>query len=118
MGKMAGIIVAILIACGFVWMDYSKKGDDKQELRDVAFEVLAVLPDYEAHESEYQYYFDMYHDDAFETHYQMGGKRRAASFDEEAYWAEMLGLMINSADADGEDEVAESLRLLQTEMLD
>lgn len=118
MGKLGGIVVAIAIACGLVWMNYSEKGDDKQELREVAFEVFAVLPDYEANQSEYEFYFDMYHDDAFEKHYRMGGKRRAASFDEEAYWTEMFGQMITSATADGEDEVAESLRSLQAEMLD
>ncbi len=118
MGKLGGIVVAIAIACGFVWMDYSKKGDNKEELREVAFEVFAVLPDYEANQSEYEYYFDMYHDDAFENHYRMGGKRRSASFDEEAYWIEMFGLMIDSAKADGEDDIAESLESLQDEMLD
>jgi len=116
MEKLGGIIVAILIGGGIFWMRTSDKNENKQELSDIAHEVLASVPNYSKYESDYDYYFEMYHDDIFEDHYRLGGKYSGPSFDEDGYWTEMFTSMIRSADADGEDEVVDGLTNLRDEM--
>ena len=116
-GKIGGIIVALLIACGLVYMQYSNKGNDEQELRDVAHEVLMTISDYDQNESDYDFYFDMHHEQAFEDNYQMGGKRRSASFDEDGYWTQILSAMIETAQADKEPEIIAGLQDLKLRFL-
>jgi hypothetical protein len=115
-GKLGGIIIAILIGGGVFWMRTNDKNENKQELREVAYSVLERSPDFSEHETDYEYYFEMYHDDVFEDHYKLGSKRVAPSFDEDGYWTEMFSSMITSAEADGEDEVVEGLELLRGTM--
>jgi len=116
MEKLGGIIVALLIGGGILWMRTSDKSENKQELSNVAYEVLATIPNYSDHESDYDYYFEMYHDDVFEDHYSIGSKRVAPSFDEDGYWTVMFTSMITTATADGEDEVVEGLEQLRDDM--
>jgi len=116
MEKFGGILIAILIGGGIFWMRTSDKNENKQELSAIAHEVLAMAPDFDEHESDYNFYFEMYHDDVFEDHYRLGSKRVAPSFDEDGYWTEMFTSMISSADADGEDEVVDGLESLRDSM--
>ena len=108
--KIGGIVIALLIACGLVWFQYSSKGSEKDELRQVAYEVLATIDDYSQFESDYDFYFDMHHEEAFENNYQMGGRRRNATFDEDGYWNELLTAMIQTAQADEEPEIVAGLK--------
>ena len=115
--KIAGIIVALLIGGGILWMKSSDKSENSQDLRNLVYEVLETADNFDKYESEYQMYFDLYHDEVFDANYRMGGRRTGPSFDEEAYWTEMFTLMIRSADADGETEVADGLRSLRDQLL-
>ena len=117
MEKFGGIIIALLIGGGILWMRTNDKNEDKQELSDIAHEVIAAMPDYDEHGSDYDYYFEMYHDDVFEDHYSIGSKRVGPSFDEDGYWTVMFTSMINTARADGEDDVVEGFTGLRGEML-
>lgn len=117
-GKIGGIVVALLIAGGLVWMQYSNKGNDEQDLKDVAHEVLMTINDYDQYESDYVFYFDMHHDEAFEDNYQMGGKRRSATFDEDSYWNQILDAMIATAQADKETQVVAGLQNLKVRLFE
>lgn len=112
-GKAAGIFIAILIACGVVWYQYSSKGSESADMREVAAAVFETMPDYAEHQSDYEYYLDLYHEDAFENNYSMGSRRRSSSFDEGEYWNELLNAMITTASADKKPEVAENLTQLR-----
>ena len=112
-GKIGGIVIAILIASGFVWMNYANKGSDRADLKEVAYEVLTTIEDYSQNESDYDFYFEMHHEQAFEDNYQMGGKRRSSSFNEDAYWAQLLTAMIETAQADNEPDIVAGLEDLR-----
>ena len=111
--KLVGIVVALLIGGGLFWMKFNDKNNDEQDLRNIAYAVLETAPGFDDHESDYEYYFELFHDETFERHYRMGGRRTSASFDEDAYWTELLAEMIRSASADGKAEVATGLTELR-----
>jgi hypothetical protein len=115
-GKLAGVVIALLIGGGVFWMRTQDKNENKTELKAIAYMVLENAENYSKNQSDYEYYFDMFHDDVFEDHYRMGSKRVAPSFDEEGYWTVMFDSMITTARADGEDGVVEGLEQLQDEM--
>lgn len=116
-GKGWGIVLAILFACGMVWYQYSSKGNEQAELREVAYAVFESTPNFEQHESDYEYYFELFHDETFDRHYHMGSRRTSSSFDEDAYWEELLASMISTAKADGKDDLAQSLTDLHKRLM-
>lgn len=117
-GKVGGIVLALLIACGVVWYKYSNKSDFAGEVHSVAVEILERLPDYDAHSDEYNAYLDAHHEEAFNAHYRMGGKYSSTQFDEDAYWNDLFAAMILHARSDRQEELATRLSELHRSLMD
>jgi len=58
---------------------------------------------------DYLRIFDLSHEVAFEAAYEMGGRRRSATFDEYAYVDTLIAEMVRRAYQEGLDEMAENI---------
>ncbi len=102
MGKLVGILLAIVIGGSLSYMKFSQQDDDSAEVREMAIAVMEDrLPTYETHEALYVQWLDAHHPAIFDRHYMMGGRRSGASFDEVAYWEDIFAAIADSAARDG-----------------
>ena len=113
MGKVGGILVAIVIAVVIVGMQYSNKSEEADSTRVQVTELLQSLPDYEQAGPWYEGLADTHHEAAFEHAYKMGGKRTATTFDRMGYIHELLDNMAADADRQDQKERAGYLRELR-----
>jgi len=92
-GKEASWIVSIALALGMialiVALRFWQKGGHSDEVREAAYEVFTELFSEVANPKTVRRLVDKYHDDCFAANYTMGGRRRAAKFDEEGYFKTM-----------------------------
>ncbi len=116
-GKIGGIVVLIIIASIITWSKFSNKDDFKQEFSITAHQVIETIDDYAQHPTDYDYYFQKHHEQAFEHNYLLGGKLSDGKFNEDDYWQEVFDSMIKSAESDRQTEIAEIFRDLQTRIL-
>ncbi|MCA9272699.1 MAG: hypothetical protein KDA31_06610 [Phycisphaerales bacterium] len=113
MGKAGGIIVALVIAAIAIGLKFSNKSEESDHTRQQVSELLHTLPDYDQAGPWYEGLVDTHHEAAFSHHYDIGGRRRSASFDQMAYIHELLDLMAADADRQNQKERAEYIRELR-----
>lgn len=116
MGKVGGIIVALVIASVVVGFQYSNKGELADETRVQVSELLLTLPDYDEAGAYYEGLADVHHEGAFEHHHKMGGRRTSSSFDSMGYIRELLELMAKDAESSNQEVRAGYLRQLKSEV--
>ncbi|MEL6796635.1 MAG: hypothetical protein AAFO89_07400 [Planctomycetota bacterium] len=117
MGKVGGIVVALIIAGVMVSMKFSNKSDASGEYREQVSVLLATLPDYEQGKDYYEALCDQHHEDCFEAYYKMGSRRTGASFDSDAYIHDLLKRMAADARANGHTAQAEQLAALEQDVI-
>jgi len=113
MGKVAGIVIAIIIGIVMVSMDFSNMAELSEHTRTNVSDLLRTLPDYEQAGPWYEGLADQHHESVFDTHHKMGSKRTAASFDDMGYIHDLLDKMAADADRQNQKERAGYIRELR-----
>lgn len=113
MGKVAGVVIAIIVAIVIVSLDFSNKSELGEQTRANVSELLHSLPDYEQAGPWYEGLVDAHHESVFDTHHKMGGKYTQASFDDMGYIHELLDKMAADAERQNQNERAGYLRELR-----
>ncbi|MEM8758254.1 MAG: hypothetical protein AAGF47_10795 [Planctomycetota bacterium] len=113
MGKLGGIVVALVIAGVMVGLKYSNKSDSADEYREQVSMLLATIPDYAEAGDYYEGLCDVHHERVFEEHYTMGGRRSSSSFDADAYIHDLLKTMAADATRSGYEIQAAHLTELE-----
>ena len=116
MGKVAGVVIAIIIGIVMVSMDYSNKGELSEDVHANVSELLTTLPDYDQAGPWYEGLASQHHEAVFDKHHKMGSRRTAASFDEMGYIHELLDKMAADADRQNQKERAEYIRQLRKDV--
>ena len=104
--------IAILIALVIGWVSY-KKSQASKAVREQAVVLVQAFPLYQENKAYYDSAFVELHDLAFDQAYKPGGRRVAASFDEERYHTMLIGLYHRKATEDGKMELADALEGLR-----
>ncbi len=116
MGKVGGIVVALVIAGVLVGLRFSNKDELAADTRVQVTELLMNLPDYNEAGPYYEGLADTYHEAIFDQHHKMGGRRTSSSFDSMGYIHELLEMMANDAERNNQDVRAGYLRTLKSEV--
>jgi hypothetical protein len=113
MGKVGGIVIAIIIAVIAVSMQFSNKSELADDTRLQVTSLLQGLPDYSEAGPYYEGLATKYHETTFEDFHKMGSRRTSSSFDTMGYIKELLEAMAKDADGNGQSERAGYLRELK-----
>ncbi len=108
MRKAAGIVVVIILLTG--WRLHNRGSDDKQVLADMK----ALITELELSSEDTAYLngiVDREHRLAFDGAYDMGSRRRGATFDEDKYVDAVFQAMIARCDKDKKKDLAGKLRI-------
>lgn len=115
MQKVIGWVVAVAIAAGLVFgMKFWNKGSDGREVHDGMQAIVRQLPCYASNAAYVDSVFEAAHTDAFDQCYTMGGRRRAATFNQQQYVAILFSGMRDRARADGQIEIAKEFDAART----
>ena len=112
--KVGGIVLVLAIAGGILYFKFGKKAEASDQVKK---EIMAFLPrvkDYEKYKSKLTQWADEAHHKAFESAYDIGG-RRSATFDEDAYTAKFFDILENRAQMAGLRDLENNLRTLAVE---
>ena len=92
-GKIGSFILVIIIVGGIAYWQFSKQGDKSDEMYNEAIAIAQMLDTYPENEQLFLDALEVAHEDSFSRHYKMRGRRRASSFNEHEYWAELYAMM-------------------------
>ncbi len=116
MGKKVLGIAAVVAVILFFKM--RNMGDDDAAIRQEMEAVVESLPCYDAHDEYLDKLLERHHGSAFYEAYEMGGRRRAAEFDENAYVEKLFGGMIKNARDVGKRDLVECLQAARSILLE
>ncbi len=103
--KIFGWGFAILVIGGILWWKFSGKSDASVEYEQMMLQMYSEICETEAERDYLVALVDMYHDDAFDDAYDIGGRRRSASMDEVAYCNDLHASLADHLTGDGQDEL-------------
>lgn len=119
MGKGIGLLLAVLVVGGTAIMKVRNKGDIDNQTKTQFVEVLeAAMPNYNTHGPLYLEWLDIAHPKAFEASFDLGGRREANTFDEDAYVDACLREMAKAARARRYSDCADHLEEFRAALAD
>jgi hypothetical protein len=107
MRKFAGILIAIIAIMG---LKFWRSGNDSKEVLAQAKELISEMPEYSENAAYLDKLAELHHPLAFNAAYDLGGRRRRASFNEKKYVHGLLTRMAESCRADGKKELQKALQ--------
>lgn len=110
---MQRVVIFIVIAAIVVWSQWGNRDEADAAIKEQMLTLVQELPCYDGEEGYVAGLFDMQHMFAFNQAYDIGGRRRAASFDEEVYFDVLLNGMIIKARDRNKPDVVECLQPLR-----
>ncbi|RNC80493.1 MAG: hypothetical protein ED559_01390 [Phycisphaera sp.] len=116
MGKVGGVVVALVIAGVLVGLRFSNKDELAADTRVQVTELLMNLPDYGEAGAYYESLADTHHETVFDHHHKMSGRRISSSFDSMGYIHELLEEMAKDAERSNQNARAGYLRTLKSEV--
>ena len=108
MGKKVLGIAAVVAVIMFFKM--RGMGEDDSAIKQDMQTIVESLPCYGADGEYLDQILDRHHGAAFREAYEMGGRRRGSTFDQDAYVEKLFGSMIKSARDAGKSDVVECLQ--------
>ncbi len=108
-GKLKSVIIFAVAISGVIGWKFYNKSQASSETKEQVRALLVALPEYPAHADYFNELLDRSHEDAFSAAYQMGGRRRGASFDAEKYLQVVFANMVEHARADGRADLVAAL---------
>ncbi len=105
------MIVIVLVAIKF-----SNRGDDSAQVLSEAKELIAQLEVYKPNAEYLDKLTERAHRHVFDKAYDMGGRRRGATFDEDKYLTALLDYMMAQCRTDRENDIAVALQKMREEL--
>ncbi|MBL8760201.1 MAG: hypothetical protein JNL50_02775 [Phycisphaerae bacterium] len=116
--SIGGVIAALVIAGAVFGYKFYNKSEVATEALARAQQTCAECSMYKDNSDYIEGLCIMYHEDAFDHNYSIGGRRRSGRFDADAYYAELLENMAAHAERDGRKDIADSLIALEHKVVD
>ncbi len=116
MGRVVGIVLALVVGVGVVMYKFSARDEYGHEIHDQIATYLQDLPDYGTHEALYIEWFENSHEEAFDNNYTLGGRRSSGRLDGDAYLDELFEKMSTAAFIAGYKDQAKHLEELRKEV--
>ena len=113
--KVLGIAVVVTAIMIF---KMKNMGEEDSAIQEEMQAIVESLPCYDAHGEYLDTLFERHHGIAFQEAYEMGGRRRGATFDENAYIEKLFGRMIKNARDRSKRDLVECLQEARGVMLD
>lgn len=110
--RLIGIVIALVIAAAAVGYRFTQRDSEGEDMREQVMTHLQSLPDFDTHGSLYCEWFEAHHEDVFNRHYHIGGRRSRSWFDGDAYLEDLFIAMGTEAAAAGYQLQAEQLQEL------
>ena len=115
--RLLGVALAILVIGGVIWLKLSDRADDSQAVRSDIMAALAEIDGYAEHEQFLLQRADLAHERAFGEAYNVGGRRRAAQFDERQYVQVFFHDLIQAAQQARKPTLVTSLEQMKAQLL-
>ncbi len=109
MQKAIAIVIGLCIGGALVVGRFVHLAEVGSEARDVVASYCKHMPSYATDSAYIDDLLEATHEVAFDRHDDLGGRRRAASFDTEAYFFDMFTDMAQQAKADGKEQLSDDL---------
>ncbi len=116
--SIGGVIAALVIAGAVIGFKFYSKSEVAKETLAQAQQTCADCSAYKDNADYITGLCIMYHENAFDHNYSIGGRRSSSKFDSDAYYAELLEAMAAHAAKDGRKDIAESLIALEHKIVD
>lgn len=110
MGKFGITAVAIVV---FVIVAWQRSGKDSDAVLNQMKQLVSQLDTYPQNAEYLDRMVEHEHKMSFHDYYDMGGRRRGASFDDEGYLRHLLDKMIANCNRDRREDVAKELMELR-----
>jgi hypothetical protein len=107
--------LALVVIGGVLYYRMGNRSDTSEEVKK---EIMAFLPkvkDYAKHKTKLNQWADDAHRQAFNEAYDMGGRRRSATFDEDKYVSTFFEVLCKRAQTAGLRDLENNLRTLAVE---
>jgi hypothetical protein len=114
--KLIGIVVIVLLIVGVTWLRMSRRADASAQVRADVEQMVKSIDNYAKYEKLLKTWTELAHRKAFDAAYDVGGRRRAASFDADKYIRAFFDDLIRSADQAKKADLVKSLKDLQSRM--
>lgn len=109
MQKLARVGIAVVVVAGVIGLKFYDKGNAEAEIKTGMHDWIASAAGYSDDPAYAEALFEKHHGPAFEKAYDVGGRRRSASFDDGHYMAEVTTAMALDARVDGREKLAAGL---------
>lgn len=114
--KLAVLALTIAAIGGVLYFKFKRRGEASDVVRAEVVEFIQNnLKGYEQNRSLIDGWVQTAHDRAFAAAYDMGGRRRGATFDEDAYTAAFFESLENQAKARNKKDLALAIRELSVQ---
>ena len=114
LSTVAYIVVVVAVVLGF---KFYNMGEAAAETKSQVLELVREVEDYDYYKEYYESLVEANHDEAFRHAYDMGGRRRAAEFNERKYVVELFALMIAQAEREERERPALNLKQFRGDLL-
>ena len=111
------VVVGGLLGVGLITYLFMRGANLAADAREVVASYCVAMPSYEQNGEYIETLIDTHHMQCFQRHYDAGGRRRGASFDERAYFSEIFWAMGDEATVDGRAQIAQELIDAQFEIM-
>ena len=113
--KKAAIIL-VIIGVG-VFLKMRNQGDNSAQIHSDMREIISSLELYEANADYLDRTLETRHMKAFRDTYEMGGRRRGATFDQDKYIEDLLTMMVKDCNRDNKRDLVAPLVALREALL-
>lgn len=111
-GRAAGILIVCALAFAGIFMKLHNQSATGDDMYEEVISAMETMPDYWKYQAVYMNALDAHHEVCFDRYYDIGGRRTAASFDEDKYWMDLLAEMADDIERDGYKDCAGNVRHL------
>jgi len=112
--KVVGFVVVLVVLVGIKF--FTRSGDKEEILADMK-KLVVRIEGYDQHAEYLDKLLEREHNRVFDKAYDMGGRRRGASFDETKYLGEVLTGMAADCERTKRTDLANSLRQYRDTLL-
>ena len=104
------VLIGVVVVVALLAFKFMNAGDASADVKEEMREIVKLLPCYEDNAEYLDQQFELRHQFAFDKAYDLGGRRRSASFDADKYLEELFGAMIKDARDRAKHELVKCLQ--------
>ncbi len=111
--KLGGILLAVALIGGALYLKFRNRGAAADDTLVQMQALIATIDGYQADQAYLKPLTERAHRAAFDGSYDIGGRRRRASFDEDKYLDAFFKHMIQACNADNHRDLVPALQTLR-----